>query len=532
LAHLTCRGSPRKQKNCFKFISVRGIFDDMRLPSPTSRRKNKVYLSIWDVLWALASPLPALWIGNALVLSQQDWGMIAIYCALSSGFAVVAFLAFRLQDSLTRHFSAHEALDIVEAVLFAQLMTGGFLFTLTRLDGIARSVPLYHGLLLAGGLIFIRILTRGAGEEESAIDFQSRRERIIVIGANRLASSFISMLKAYTPGRAAVVAVLEDKSGKIGRALGGVEVLGTSQDLDAIVGEFTVHGVHIDRVILAGDKDLLSSAALHDVERVCKKRHLALSYLPRMLGLTEPARYEPNVAAVAEPALERQFFLRLKRLIDIVGSLALMLLLLPIFAVATLLVLIDVGSPVLFWQERTGWRARPFLIYKYRTLRAPFNSEGRPAVGDRQPSAIGRFLRATRIDELPQLINVLLGDMSLIGPRPLLPEDQPSNTALRLSVRPGITGWAQINGAKLVAKEDKETFDEWYVRNASPWVDTKIALLTLTILGRNYLGSAEASADLAQVKSKRAKLGMPETALPDQPPTQKMQPASTVKRSP
>ena len=500
----------------------------MGLPSPTSRRKNKVYLSIWDVLWALVSPLAALWMGNALVLSQQDWGMIAIYCALSSGFAVMAFLAFRLQDSLTRHFSAHEAIDIVEAVLFAQLMTGGFLFTLTRLDGIARSVPLYHGLLLAGGLIFLRILMRGAGEEEGAIDFQSRRERIIVIGANRLASSFISMLKAYTPGRAVVVAVLEDKSGKIGRALGGVEVLGTSQDLDAIVGEFAVHGVHIDRVILAGDKDLLSSAALHDVERVCKKRHLELSYLPRMLGLTEPARWEPNVAAAAEPTPERHFFLRLKRLIDIVASLGLMLLLLPIFAVATLLVLIDVGSPVLFWQERTGWRARPFLIYKYRTLRAPFNSEGRPAVGDRQPSAIGRFLRATRIDELPQLINVLLGDMSLIGPRPLLPEDQPSNTALRLSVRPGITGWAQINGAKLVATEDKETFDEWYVRNASPWVDTKIALLTLRVLGRNYLGSAEASADLAQVQSKRAKLAMPETALPDHPPTQKgMQPAAT-----
>jgi lipopolysaccharide/colanic/teichoic acid biosynthesis glycosyltransferase len=391
---------------------------------------------------------------------------------------------------------------------------------------------LYHGLLLAGGLIFIRSVTRGAGEDEGAVDFQSRRERIIVIGANRLASSFIAILKAYKPGRAAVVAVLEDKSGKIGRALGGVEVLGTSQDLDAIVGEFAVHGVHIDRVILAGDKDLLSSAALHDVERVCKKRHLALSYLPRMLGLTEPVCGELNVAVAAEPAPERHLFLRLKRLIDVVGSLALMLLLSPLIAVATLLVLIDVGSPVLFWQERTGWRARPFLIYKYRTLRAPFSSEGRPAVGDRQPSAIGRFLRTTRIDELPQLINVLLGDMSLIGPRPLLPEDQPSNTALRLSVRPGITGWAQINGAKLVAKEDKETFDEWYVRNASPWVDTKIALLTLRVLGRNYLGSAEASADLAQVQTKRAKLAMPETALSDQPPTQKgMQPAATVKRS-
>jgi hypothetical protein len=135
-------------------------------------------------------------------------------------------------------------------------------------------------------------------------------------------------------------------------------------------------------------------------------------------------------------------------------------------------------------------------------------------LGDRQPSVIGRYLRATRIDELPQLINVLFGDMSLIGPRPLLPEDQPSNTALRLSVRPGITGWAQVNGAKLVSKEDKEKFDEWYVRNASPWVDTKIALMTLRILTRNYLGSAEALADLAQVQAKQSSLVMPESAPP------------------
>ena len=189
----------------------------------------------------------------------------------------------------------------------------------------------------------------------------------------------------------------------------------------------------------------------------------------------------------------------------------------PLFATATLLVLIDVGSPVLFWQERTGRRGVPFLIYKYRTLRAPFDSKGRPALGDRQPSVIGRYLRATRIDELPQLINVLFGDMSLVGPRPLLPEDQPNNTALRLSVRPGITGWAQVNGAKLLSKEDKEKYDEWYVRNASPAVDTKIVLMTLRILTRNYLGSAEALADLAQVQAKRSSLAMPESSAPAKP---------------
>jgi len=116
------------------------------------------------------------------------------------------------------------------------------------------------------------------------------------------------------------------------------------------------------------------------------------------------------------------------------------------------------------------------LIYKYRTLRAPFDDEGHLRSAIDSPRLLVDFLRATRIDELPQLINVLFGDMALIGPRPLLPEDQPSNTSLRLTVRPGISGWAQVNGAKLVTTEEKQKLDEWYVRNASLWLDLKIAL--------------------------------------------------------
>jgi hypothetical protein len=128
---------------------------------------------------------------------------------------------------------------------------------------------------------------------------------------------------------------------------------------------------------------------------------------------------------------------------------------------------VDVGPPIFFWQERLGRKGRPFLIYKFRTLKAPFDSTGHPTAGSRRPSAAGRFLRATRLDELPQLLNVLFGEMSMIGPRPLLPEDQPTNTSIRLSVRPGISGWGQVNGAKLVTKKEKQRLDEWYVHNAS-----------------------------------------------------------------
>ena len=205
----------------------------------------------------------------------------------------------------------------------------------------------------------------------------------------------------------------------------------------------------------------------------------------------------PQTPSVALPAL-----FRLKRWIDVVGSLVLIVLLFPLFLVAGVLVLLDVGRPILFWQERLGWKGRSFLIYKFRTLRAPFDAEGNPTLAGRRPSAIGRFLRATRLDELPQLLNVLLGDMSLVGPRPLLPEDQPSNMSLRLSVRPSISGWAQVNGAKLVTREEKENLDEWYVRNASLWVDLRIIVMTIKVILKGRVSSQEILADSEQVQSR------------------------------
>src|SRR5262249_56331501 len=139
---------------------------------------------------------------------------------------------------------------------------------------------------------------------------------------------------------------------------------------------------------------------------------------------------------------------------------------------------------VFVWSARLRLKGRPFRIDKFRTSKAPLDSTGPPTAGSRRPSAVGRFLGATRLDELPQLLNVLFGEMSLIGPRPLLPEDQPTNMSIRLSVRPGISGWAQVNGAKLVTKEEKEKLDEWYIRNASLWLDLRIAMITIKLVLR------------------------------------------------
>jgi len=142
-------------------------------------------------------------------------------------------------------------------------------------------------------------------------------------------------------------------------------------------------------------------------------------------------------------------------------------------------VLKDVGAPVIFWQERIGRNGRKFLLYKFRTYRAPFDSLGRPIPEKERLSRIGRAVRATRLDEIPQLVNILRGHMSLIGPRPLLPIDQPEDPQTRLSVSPGVTGWAQVNGGNLVTTEEKNALDIWYIRKASLGLDLRIALRTV-----------------------------------------------------
>ena len=132
-------------------------------------------------------------------------------------------------------------------------------------------------------------------------------------------------------------------------------------------------------------------------------------------------------------------------------------------------------------------------------------------------SWIGRLLRQTRIDELPQLLNVLVGDMSLIGPRPLLPQDQPPSSTLRLTVRPGISGWAQVNGGTSLSPKEKEALDIWYIRNASPWVDLRIIGMTFLVLlrGERRSDKALAQAQSLQVtQADRSERGLAQAAAP------------------
>jgi sugar transferase EpsL len=170
-----------------------------------------------------------------------------------------------------------------------------------------------------------------------------------------------------------------------------------------------------------------------------------------------------------------------KRTFDLVCSLSLLLVTLPIIGVTAWLVRRKLGSPVLFKQQRPGLHGKPFYIYKFRTMTDERDENGELLPDEVRLTRFGRLLRKLSLDELPQLFNVVKGDISLVGPRPLLMEYLPrytSRQARRHEVRPGITGWAQVNGRNAISWEEKFELDVWYVENQSFWLDVKILWMT------------------------------------------------------
>jgi sugar transferase EpsL len=172
----------------------------------------------------------------------------------------------------------------------------------------------------------------------------------------------------------------------------------------------------------------------------------------------------------------------IKRLFDLMISIGLSVVLFPLLLLLSILVFFCLGKPIFFTQKRPGFKAKPFQMIKFRTMTNEKGMDGKLLPNEKRMTRFGMFLRSTSLDELPELWNVLTGDMSLVGPRPLLMDYLPyfsDEQNRRHDVKPGITGWSQVNGRNAIGWDEKLKLDVWYVDNQSFWLDLKILFLTV-----------------------------------------------------
>lgn len=452
-----------------------------------------------DLVWVGLSAFLAITIRENFQPSAQKLDGVVVYSVLCVLSAAIVFSVARLQRTLWRYTSLADVLHVAAAVTVALLLALLGAFTINRLEGVARSLPVIQWFLLVGLMVATRVVVRIVGERlgkrrKPSADSAILEEHVLIVGLNDLTELYLRSAAEFAPSFV-IVGILTEGDMR-GRSVRKQQVLGAPKDIQRVIDQLDIHGVPITRVTVTEPWEKLSKEtqdALREVERVSALR---VNWLVEDLGLkpgaadgagsaptssagqnilTTPRVYDEVIVAPSR-------YHAPKRIFDALGAMILAVLLAPILLLTALFVALDVGVPVVFWQQRPGKGGRSFRLYKFRTMRAAHDSEGNRIPDELRSSSRGRFLRRTRLDELPQLYNILVGEMSFVGPRPLLPIDQPECPNARLLVRPGLTGVAQINGGRDMMPAQKAIHDLWYIENASPWLDIRIVLHTVRMM--------------------------------------------------
>jgi lipopolysaccharide/colanic/teichoic acid biosynthesis glycosyltransferase len=326
-------------------------------------------------------------------------------------------------------------------------------------------------------------------------------QTVLIVGLSRLAETYLQAVAELAPGKVKIAGLV----GRAGRHTGWLAaaqpVLGMPEDIGNILDTLEVHGVMVDRMVIAAPFRSFSPAARQALLLSESARNIQLNFLAKDLNLDfesqEPAGNGQTTSGasaamqqdqsfeISPSALKRiskRRYWAIKRTIDFFCAAVLLLLLSPLMLLAAILVALSLGPPILFWQQRPGLGGRPFRLYKFRTMRAAHDSEGHRLSENERVSKVGNALRRLRFDELPQLYNILRGEMSFVGPRPLLPRDQSESARARLLVRPGLTGWAQVVGGRNITPAEKAALDVWYVCHAGLFLDIEIALRTVPLV--------------------------------------------------
>jgi lipopolysaccharide/colanic/teichoic acid biosynthesis glycosyltransferase len=424
---------------------------------------------------------------------QVSWELlfpVFPYFLLTMLTAVPVFLAAGLNRTLWRFTSLNDCLRITLAVLVTVLAAVAAGFSLNHMDGVARSLPIMQGLLMTCALAGTRVAMRVRHairyrKRTLGVPFIAARESVLVIGLNSAAEFFLRSAAQNGADRIAVAGVLSTADRHRGRLLRSCPILGRPEELEKVIHEFEVHGVHVDRIIVATKFESLSPAAREALLSAKKLLNIRVAMLDHTFGFNEELLASPKTCDGPLTSAELDFeqlasrpYLRWKRVLDSAAAIFCIVFLAPLMVFVGLIVLFDAGYPPIFWQQRPGALGKPIKVLKFRTMGSARDQQGRHLTDAERISVVGRFLRRVRLDELPQVYNVLFGQTSLVGPRPLLPADQSPGASARLGLRPGLTGWAQINGGRYLSIHDKAALDLWYVKNASFGLDVAILLST------------------------------------------------------
>ena len=461
-------------------------------------------LLVIDLAAFLLAGYLALLIRDNFDFSAEHFEGMSPYIGFSFAAGLLIFPIIGINRSLWRYSTFGDFLRIGAASLLVVLAATTLTFAFNRLEGLARAIPILHFILAVGLLGAVRASMRFVHEMRSRPRAGTDPERlpgeqVLIVGLNVVASLFVRSANEFAADRIHVVGVLGTSDRHRGGLLQGVPILGLPEDVEAILRQLDVHGVNVDRIVVALTQRELSPAIREALEAVENGSEVRVDYFSERLGFSErpaspavskasgvrsgdPGDTLPSLRNVLDHAVLSRPYWRWKRLFDLVVAFVLIVATLPLMLVVALLVMLDIGQPVVFWQQRPGACGRRLRLYKFRTMRAAHDGDGNRVPEEARVSRIGTFLRRSRLDELPQLFNILVGQMSFVGPRPLLPVDQSPAFSGRLAVRPGLTGWAQVNGGRQVSALDKATMDLWYIRNASFSLDIRIAFMTLRML--------------------------------------------------
>lgn len=481
----------------------------------------KIKMLLVDILLVLAATFIAQVLRSNLNLSDAMLAGLAPYYLGSVASAAVIFAVLGASSSVWRLATITEYLKVVVAVIATVLSAVAITFVYSRMDGVARSLPVLQGLVMLVLLCGARAATRirhvwRMRQPSGAVMMQplSRPSAttVLLVGLNPLSEFYIRAAAEFNESQVRIAGLLGRTDRHVGRSAGGYAVLGVPENVENVLIDLEVHGIRVDQIVVTVPREQFDDDARAAIEAaVMATPHLKLVYIedlmgigraPMAIGKSQPGKSEATAEAGAVTAVAARVasqvsteqraqiaalapdssYWRIKWLIDRLFALVLLVIFAPLILLVGLVVLVDVGAPVWFWQSRPGRFGRPFNVYKFRTMRKAYDSDGTRLSDAERHSVVGSFLRSARLDELPQLWNILIGDMAFIGPRPLLPVDQSEEDAARLLVLPGLTGWAQVSGGRSVAARDKAALDIWYVKNASFWLDAKILVLTIRMV--------------------------------------------------